>query len=145
MKSHHPQPFPLDRTLLLAGRVTKSIAAVSLATLAASGAAFAQAGPAGGIGAQVQTMAGEGAAAGGFVGSGTMYVLALIVFLGAGWALWKSRQPQNRESGYVGMGIAGLVLCGLFATGGAWIGKASQTTTGTASTITSAPQAVTFN
>ena len=34
------------------------------------------------------------------------------------WARWQSRQPQNRETGFVGRGIAGLVLCGLFATAG---------------------------
>ena len=137
-----PRSGPAARRL----KAAAGVGVGSVTTLAASGMAFAQAaGPAGGIGAQVQAMAGEGASAGGYVGSMAMYVAALVVFLGAAWALWKSRQPQNRESGYVGMGIAGLVLCGLFATGGAWIGKASQTATGTAATITSTPQAVTFN
>ena len=110
--------------------------------------AFAQVGgtgPGNGIGAQLQSIAGETSNAGGYLGSSAMYVGAIVIFLGAAWALWKSRQPQNRESGYVAMGLAGLVLCGLFATGGAWIGKSSQTATGSAASVTSTPSLVTFN
>lgn len=97
-----------------------------------------------GIGAQLQQMAQEGSTTGGFVGSTAMYVAALVCMVGGGWALWQSRQPQNRESGRVGMGIAGLVLAGLFATGGVWINKAANTTSGGNAVSTSTAGTVTF-
>jgi len=58
--------------------------------------------------------------------------------------MWQSRQPQNRETGYVGRGIAGLALCGLFATGGVWINKAAISATGANATINTTPQMVQF-
>ena len=105
--------------------------------------AYAQA--AGGtIGAQLQTMAQEFSTAGGFTASTAMYVAALICFVGGAWYLWQSRQPENRESGKVAAGLAGLVLTGLFVTGGAWINKAAETTTGAAATVSSQAAVVTF-
>jgi hypothetical protein len=97
-----------------------------------------------GIGAQVQQMAQEASTTGGFVGSMAMYGAALICMIGGAWALWQSRQPQNRESGRVAMGLAGLVLAGLFATGGSWINKAANTASGGNSTISSTAGTVTF-
>jgi hypothetical protein len=126
-------------------RLAAAAGLASLGSLALSGAALAQAAsPAGGIGAQLNLMSGEAIDSGGTAAGMAMYAAALVVFVGAGWALWKSRQPQNRESGYVGMGIAGLVLCGLFATGGTWINKAAMTTGGVAATVTNAPKVVAF-
>ncbi len=126
---------------LKAALATASVA--SLAALAGASSAFAQA--AGGtIGAQVQTMAQEFSTAGGFAASTAMYVGALICFVAGAWFLWQSRQPENRESGKVAAGISGLVLTGLLVTGGAWINKAAQTTTGGAATISNTAGAVTF-
>jgi len=126
-------------------RLAAAAGLASIGSLALSGAAFAQAAsPAGGIGAQLNLLSGEAIDSGGTAAGMAMYAAALVVFIGAGWALWKSRQPQNRESGYVGMGIAGLVLCGLFATGGTWINKAAMSTGGVAATVTNAPKVVAF-
>ena len=107
-----------------------------------TGTAYAQSST---IGSQVGTMAQEATTAGGNLGSMAMYVAALICLVGGAWALWQSCQPQNREGGKVAMGLAGIVLCGLFATGGVWIGKAAQTASGGAATITGTNAPVTFN
>ncbi len=117
-----------------------------LASVALVGQALAQAATpsTAGIGAQMQSMAQEGSTTGGFIGSMAMYGAALICLLGGAWALWQSRQPQNRESGRVAMGMAGLVLCGLFAAGGTWINKAANTTSGANANITSTAGVVTF-
>ena len=96
------------------------------------------------IGGQVQAMATEFSTAGGFAGSTAMYLAALVCFIGGVWYLWQSRQPENRESGKVAAGLAGLVLTGLFVAGGAWINKAAQTTSGGAATISSQAAVVTF-
>ena len=96
------------------------------------------------IGGKVQAMATEFSTAGGFAGSTAMYVAALVCFIGGVWYLWQSRQPENRESGKVAAGLAGLVLTGLFVAGGAWINKAAQTTSGGAATISSQAAVVTF-
>lgn len=112
-------------------------AAVGLAVLAEP--AFAQT-----LGQQVQAMAQEASTTGGFVGSTAMYVAALICFIAGVWALWQSRQPENRESGRVAMGLAGLVLTGLFVTGGVWINKAANTTSGGNATVSSQAGIVTF-
>ena len=120
------------------------------ASLALAGHALAQAaGGAGtastaGIGAQVANMAQEGSNMAGNTGSMAMYACALICLLGGAWALWQSRQPQNRETGRVAMGFTGLVLCGLFAAGGVWINKAANTTSGGNATVTSTAGLVTF-
>ena len=120
------------------------------ASLALAGHALAQAaGGAGtastaGIGAQVANMAQEGSDMAGNTGSMAMYAAAIVCLLGGAWALWQSRQPQNRESGRVAMGLTGLVLCGLFAAGGVWINKAANTTSGGNATVTSTAGLVTF-
>ena len=117
-----------------------------LTSLALISHAFAQAATpsTAGIGAQMQQMAQEGSTTGGFIGSMAMYGAALICMVGGAWALWQSRQPQNREGGRVGMGLAGLVLAGLFATGGTWINKAANSASGGNSTVSSTSGAVTF-
>lgn len=107
-----------------------------------TGTAYAQSST---IGSQVGTMAQEATTAGGNLGSMAMYVAALICLIGGAWALWQSRQPQNREGGKVAMGLAGIVLCGLFATGGVWIGKAAQTASGGSATVSGTNSVVTFN
>jgi hypothetical protein len=110
------------------------------------GAALAQAtAPAGGLGAQVNAISSETIAAGGEAAGMAMYIAALICFIGGVWALWQSRMPQNRENGRVAMGVAGLVLCGLFATGGVWINKAAVTASGGAATINNTPASVSFS
>ena len=53
-----------------------------------------------------------------------------------------SRRPGR--AGGIREGLAGLVLCGLFATGGVWIGKAAQTASGGSATITGTNTPVTF-
>ena len=72
------------------------------------------------------------------------YVAATVCFFFGVWAAWQSRQPQNRESGHVGRAVAGLALCGLFATGGVWINKAAISASGSAATINNTPGMVTF-
>ncbi len=132
-------------------RLAATASLAGIGSLALSGATFAQSGlggPAtatgGGLGAQVIAMSGEAITSGGTAAGATMYIAALVVFIGAVWAAWKSRQPQNRESGYVGMALAGLVLCGLFVTGGTWINKAANTASGGNATVTDTAQVVKF-
>src|SRR3984885_13562731 len=111
--------------------------------LMASASAFAQA--AGGtIGAQIAMVPQVFATAGGTAASTAVYVGALITFVFGAWYLWQSRQPENRETGKVAAGMAGLVLTGLLVTGGAWINKAAETATGTAASISSTAGVVTF-
>jgi hypothetical protein len=113
--------------------------------LATAGYAMAQAtSPAGGLGAQLNTMSSEGLNAGSLLFEAACYLAATICFGFGVWALWQSRQPQNRETGYVGRGVAGLILCGLFATAGVWINKASISASGGAASINNTPQMVTF-
>ena len=100
--------------------------------------------PAGGIGEQLNLMSGEAISAGGTGANMAMYGAALITFILGVWSIWQSRQPQNREGGHLAMGIAGLVLCGLFASGPTWIGKAAMTTGGTAATVSNAATVVKF-
>lgn len=124
----------------------KSVLACSAAAFSVAmgtSAAYAQAGG-NTLGSQVQSMAQEFSTAGGFAGSTTMYVAALVTFVAGVWFLWQSRQPENRESGKVAAGITGLVLTGLFVAGGGWIQKAAYTTTGQAAKITDQAGVVTF-
>lgn len=115
--------------------------------LAATVLAVGQAVPAAAqtIGAQVGTMATEFSTMGGFAASTAMYVAALICFIAGVWYLWQSRQPENRESGKVAAGVAGLVLTGLFISGGHWITLASQTASGVAPGISGTAGVVQFN
>jgi hypothetical protein len=109
------------------------------------GQALAQAtSPSGGIGAQLNTMSGEAINSGGTAFGMACYLAAAVCVILGAWALWQSRQPQHRETGYVGRGLAGLVLCGLLATAGVWINKASITASGGNATITTTPQMVQF-
>jgi hypothetical protein len=97
-----------------------------------------------GLGAQMNTMSSEAINSGGEAfGMGCYLAAALCFGLGV-WALWQSRQPQNRETGYVGRGLAGLILCGLFATAGVWINKASVTASGGNATVNDTPGMVQF-
>lgn len=125
---------------------TLGLAASALALgLGFAGHAFAQAtSPTGGLGAQVNTMSSEGLNAGSTAFGMACYLAAAVCFFFGVWAMWQSRQPQNRETGYVGRGIAGLALCGLFATGGVWINKAAISATGANATINTTPQMVQF-
>ena len=125
---------------------TIAISAVGLSgVLGFAGRAMAQAAsPAGGIGAQMNLMSGEAVNSGGTAFSMGCYVAAAVCFFFGVWAAWQSRQPQNRETGYVGRALAGLVLCGLFASAGVWINKASITASGGAATVTDNPQMVQF-
>lgn len=120
------------------------IGAALLGTALSTGHALAAAASNAGIGAQVQNMAQEASTTGGFVSWTAMYVGALICFVVGVWAIWQSRQEQNRSAGKLGMGLAGLALCGLFATGGVWIQKAANTASGANSTVTSNANAITF-
>jgi len=97
-----------------------------------------------GIGAQAQNMAQEGLTTGGFVAAAAMYVAAFICFIGGVWALWSSRNEQSRTPGKVTMGIAGIALCGLFATGPTWINKAANTASGANATVGTSAQAYQF-
>ena len=134
-------PAVIARQLPGRGRALLAGATGLVGSAMLSGAAMAADGT---IGAQIGTMAQEASTAGGFLASTAMYVAALICFIGGVWSLWQSRQPQNREGGKVAMGMAGLVLCGLFVTGGGWINKAAQSTTGSTASITSTAGVVAF-
>ena len=136
------------RARCLAGLKLKGLSAVGFgltAGLGWAGQAFAQAvSPAGGLGAQANLISSEAINSGGTAFGMACYLAAALCFGFGVWALWQSRQPQNRETGYVGRGLAGLVLCGLFATAGVWINKASVTASGGNSTINNTPAMVTF-
>jgi len=126
--------------------ITGSLATASMLVLSA--AAFAQGttptSPTGGIGEQLNLLSGEAINSGGTAGGMAMYGAALMTFIAGVWAIWKSRQPQNREGGHMAMGVAGLVLCGLFATGGTWINKAAHSASGGAATANGTAQVVQF-
>jgi len=136
-------PAVISRQLPRRGRTLLAGAAGLVGSVVLSGGAYAQSGQST-IGAQLGTMAQEASTAGGTLASTAMYVAALICFVGGVWSLWQSRQPQNREGGKVAMGMAGLVLCGLFVTGGGWINKAAQSTTGSSPSVTSTAGVVNF-
>lgn len=126
-------------------RVITALGTLS-APLLIAGHAFAQTatGSTNGIGAQMQATAQEGLTAGGFIAAACMYVAAFICFIGGVWAAWQSRNEQNRSPGKIGMAIAGIVLCGLFATGPQWINKAANTASGGAATVGTEAKAYTF-
>lgn len=115
-------------------------------SLAAVGHAFAQAAtlPAGGLGAQMNLISSEAINSGSTAFGMACYLAAAVCFGLGVWALWQSRQPQNRESGNIGKGIAGLVLCGLFATAGVWINKAAVTASGGQASVNDTPAMVQF-
>jgi len=113
-------------------------------TLALAGHALAQTASSNGIGAQLQSTAQEGLTTGGFIAAAAMYVAAFICLIGGVWALWQSRNEQNRSPGKISMGAAGIVLCGLFATGPSWVNKASNSITGSSATVGTQAQAYQF-
>jgi hypothetical protein len=127
------------------GRAVAASAVGLSGILGFAGQAFAQAAsPAGGIGAQMNLMSSEATNAGSLAFGMGCYIAAAVCFFFGVWAAWQSRQPQNRETGYVGRALAGLVLCGLFASAGVWINKASITASGGAATVNDTPAMVQF-
>jgi hypothetical protein len=138
--------FALRRRFVSLRRMVVPVSATALSiSFAFVGHAFADAAsPSGGLGAQINTMSSEAINSGGEAFGMACYLAAAICFGLGVWALWQSRQPQNRESGHVGRGLAGLVLCGLFATAGVWINKASVTASGGNATVNNTPQMVQF-
>ena len=140
----------LPRGIRLAGKAPSRFLGRSVGLISAVGAlmasahAFAQTASTAGIGTQLQSMSQEGSTTAGWVGSTAMYGAAMVCMLGGAWALWMSRQPQNRESGHLSKGLAGLVLAGLFATGGVWINKAANSASGGNAVASSTAGTVTF-
>jgi len=136
------------RVRRLANRRGKALAAaagVMALGLGHAGHALAQATSAAGtLGAQLNTMSSEAINSGSTAFGGACYLAAALCFGFGVWALWQSRQPQNRETGHVSRGLAGLVLCGLFATAGVWINKASITASGGNATVNDTPAMVVF-
>ncbi len=133
----------------LRGRIVALSLIAMAPALAWSGHAMAQAAtgatsPTGGLGAQLNTMSSEALNSGSEMFGMACYLAAALCFGFGVWALWQSRQPQNRETGYIGRGVAGLVLCGLFATAGVWINKASISASGANATINTTPAMVQF-
>jgi len=119
----------------LRGKVPAAIAGGFVLGFAYAGHALAQASsPSGGIGAQLNTISGEAINSGGTAFGMACYLAAAVCFGLGVWALWQSRQPQNRDTGHVG----------LFATAGVWINKASITASGGNATINTTPQMVQF-
>lgn len=112
--------------------------------LAISGAFAQAASNTGTLGAQLNTMSSEVIDSGGTAMGMVCYIAAMLCFVGAVWSLWQSRQPQNRESGRVSMGFAGLALCGLFVMMPQWINKAAHSTGGADATINNTPAQVKF-
>ena len=143
---HVPAALARMHSLTVRRGRTLAASAVGLSGVVGfAGHALAQAtAPAGGIGAQMNLMSGEAVNAGGTAFSMGCYIAAAVCFFFGVWAAWQSRQPQNRETGYVGRALAGLVLCGLFASAGVWINKASITASGGAATVSDNPQMVQF-
>jgi hypothetical protein len=140
-----PEVARKRRLASIGGRWLAAFAGGLSLAFAYAGYALAQAtSPSGGIGDQLNKLSGEGMNAGGTAFGAACYLAAAVCFVLGVWALWQSRQPQHRETGFIGRGIAGLVLCGLFATAGVWINKAAITASGGAATITTTPGMVNF-
>jgi hypothetical protein len=136
-----------NRFAILRGKVVPTLTLGASLSLAAVGHAFAQAAassPTGGLGAQMNLISSEAINSGSTAFGMACYLAATVCFGLGVWALWQSRQPQNRETGHIGKGVAGLVLCGLFATAGVWINKASVTASGGQASINDAPAMVQF-
>ena len=140
----HQPVRALSRRLRQAATVGFSVAGVLITTGAAYAQGTAPTSPTGGIGEQLNLLSGEAINSGGTAAGMAMYAAALMTFIAGVWAIWKSRQPQNREGGHMAMGVAGLVLCGLFATGGTWINKAAISASGGAATANGTAQVVQF-
>src|SRR5271166_4437130 len=140
-----PRSIRFDRVTAKAKTALRLSIVGAAAPLAFAGHAFAAGASAtNGLGAQANTMSSELIDLFGTGSGAVFYTLALICFGGGVWALWQSRQPQNRDSGNIMKGVAGLVLCGLFVTGGVWINKAANTASGGNATIGNTPAEVAF-
>jgi uncharacterized membrane protein len=126
---------------LLRGSGITALMVIGLAGVALAQSATA---PSGSIGAQVNSMSGEMQSAGGTAFSVLCYIAAALTFAFGAWSIWQSRQPQNRETGYLTRGLVGLVLCGVFATSGVWINKAAMSASGGNATITTNHSMVQF-
>lgn len=137
---------PNTRRLVLLRLAFPACAVGFFITVGLAGHALAQSAssPTNGLGAQLNLISSEAINAGSTAFGAACYLAAAVCFGFGTWALWHSRQPQNRESGHVSRGLAGLVLCRLFATAGVWIGKASVTASGGNATINTTPQMVQF-
>ena len=149
MKIRHTSSRSAVHTRRFSGFGVKVLSVASLGaslSLAAIGHAFAQAAtsPTGGLGSQMNLISSEAINSGGTAFGMACYLAAAVCFGLGVWALWQSRQPQNRESGNIGKGLAGLVLCGLFATAGVWINKASVTASGGSASVNDTPGMVQF-
>ena len=149
MKIRHTSSRIATHKRRFSGFQIKALSVVSLASslsLTAVGRAFAQtaSSPTNGLGAQLNLISGEAINSGGTFFGMACYLAAAACFGLGVWALWQSRQPQNRESGNIGKGVAGLVLCGLFATAGVWINKASVTASGGSASVNDTPGMVQF-
>lgn len=138
--SERMQHFTVERARALV------ITAIGLGSaFGTSSHALAQAAsPAGGLGAQMNLMSAEATNAGSLAFGMGCYLAAAACFFFGVWAAWQSRQPQNRETGHVGRAVAGLVLCGLFASAGVWINKAAISASGGAATVNDTPAMVQF-
>ena len=133
------------RPMTFLERVALAVPFGVTALLGLAGHALAQAtSPTGGLGAQINTMSSEGLNAGSELFGVGCYLAAALCFGFGVWALWQSRQPQNREQGHVMAGVAGLVLCGLFASAGVWVNKAAVTGSGGNATVNDTPGLVQF-
>lgn len=136
----------LQRFASQRGRSLATVAGGLSLAFAYAGHALAQAtSPAGSIGDQLVKMSGEGLNSGSTVFGTGLYLAAAICFFFGVWSLWQGRQPQNRENGHMTRGLAGLVLCGLLASGGVWINKAAITASGGNATVTTTPGMVNFS
>lgn len=147
--SASPGLVPAGRILSRTKSVLRAVTLGSAGSLLAISGAFAQAAgtatsATGSLGAQLNTISGEAIDAGGTGLGMACYIAAMLCFVGGAWALWQSRQPQNRESGRVAMGAAGIVLCGLFVMMPQWINKSARTMGGADATINNAPAQVRF-
>ncbi|MBO1360167.1 hypothetical protein J2D73_10190 [Acetobacter sacchari] len=97
-----------------------------------------------GIGAQVQSMSQEGLTAFGYAVAAVCYCAAFALFVMGGWAFWKSRNERQSSPGLIGMGFAGFVLAGIFATAPGWINKSANTASGGQATVGTQAQAYQF-
>ena len=120
------------------------LASLTLAANAALAQSTAAASRSGTLGEQLNTMSSEAIDSGGTFLGMAAYHAAVICFLGGVWALWQSRQPQNREGGKAAMGLAGIALAGFFAVMPQLINKAANTAAGADATINNTAAQVKF-
>ena len=105
---------PISRASQFVHSQSKALAAVAGGlplSFGVIGQAMAQTAtsPAGSIGAQLNSRSSEAINSGSTAFGMGCYLAAAICFGFGVWSLWQSRHPQNRESGHVAKGLAGLV------------------------------------